>query len=176
MSSAGSTRVVYAAIAANSAIAVTKFLAAFVSGSSAMMSEAIHSVVDTGNQLLLLLGIHRSQEPPDERHAFGHGKELYFWPLIVAVLLFGMGGGMAIYEGIIHLTRPRPLDDPTWAYIVLTAAVIFESFSWYIALKEFRAGSGGRGVWQSIRTSKNLSVVTVLLEDTAALLGLLVRS
>ncbi len=174
MSSAASKRVVYAAVAANSAIAVTKFVAAFLSGSSAMTSEAIHSVVDTGNQLLLLLGMHRSQKPPDDRHPFGHGKELYFWPLMVAVLLFGIGGGMAMYEGIIHLSRPLPLEDPFWAYIVLAAAAVFESVSWWVAVKEFRAGSGGRGVWQSVRRSKNLSVVTVLLEDTAALLGLLV--
>lgn len=174
MSSASSKKVVYFAVGANFSIAVTKFVAAYSSGSSAMLSEAIHSVVDTGNQLLLLLGIHRSQKPPDASHPFGYGKERYFWGLIVAVLLFGMGGGMAVYEGIIRLLRPTPLEDPTWAYIVLGAAAVFEGIAWHMALKEVLARGKGESIWRSIRDSKDLSVITVLLEDTAALLGLLI--
>src|SRR5690348_14392456 len=119
-----SRKVVYAATAANIAIAATKFAAAWLSGSSAMLSEAIHSVADTGNQLLLLLGLNRSQLPPDESYPFGHGKELYFWSLIVAILLFGVGGGMALYEGISHAIAPRPLENAFWAYIVLAVAMV----------------------------------------------------
>jgi len=174
MSSASSTRVVIIAVIANFAIAVTKFLVAWFSRSSAMLSEAIHSVVDTGNQLLLLLGIYRSRQSPDETHPFGYGKELYFWSLIVAILLFGIGGGMAIYEGVTHLLNPKPLRDPTWAYVVLGVAGLFEGYAWFAALKAIRAGKERRGVWQLIRGSKDPAVVTVLLEDSAALTGLLV--
>jgi cation diffusion facilitator family transporter len=174
MSSASSRKVVWAAIIGNSSIAVTKFVAALVTGSSAMLSEAIHSLVDTGNQLLLLLGIHRSEKPPDDVHPFGHGKERYFWSLIVAVVLFSMGGGMAMYEGIIHLIHPTPIIDPTWAYVVLAAAALFEGYSWFVALKEVRAESRGRGIWQTVRESKAIATITVLLEDSAALLGIVV--
>lgn len=174
MSSASSKKVVLIAVGANLSIAVTKFFAAFFSGSSAMLSEGIHSVVDTGNQLLLLLGIHRSQRPPDEEHPFGYGKALYFWSLIVAVLLFGMGGGMATYEGITHLIQPKPLEDPTWAYVVLAAAMVFEGYSWIIAYREVRAGAGRRGILRLVRASKDPSVFTILMEDTAALMGLVI--
>src|SRR3954447_16471131 len=119
MAAATSKTAVYAAIAGNLAVAVTKFIAAFLTGSSAMLSEGIHSVVDTGNGLLLLLGIRRSRKPPDRNHPFGHGKELYFWTLLVAILIFAVGGGMSIYEGIEHLRHPNDLKDPTWNYVVL---------------------------------------------------------
>jgi cation diffusion facilitator family transporter len=174
MSSASSKKVVLVAIGANFSIAITKFVAAFLSGSSAMLSEAIHSLVDTGNQTLLLLGITFSKRPSDETHPFGYGKERYFFTLIVAVLLFGMGGGMAIYQGITHLIRPTPLENPIYAYGVLLFAAIFEGYTWVIALKEVRSRSNGRTVWKMIRDTKDLSVVTVLLEDTAALSGVLV--
>ena len=174
MSSASSTKVVLVAIGANFSIAITKFVAAFLSGSSAMLSEAIHSLVDTGNQTLLLLGITFSKRPSDETHPFGYGKERYFFTLIVAVLLFGMGGGMAIYQGITHLIRPTPLENPMYAYGVLLFAAIFEGYTWMVALKEVRSRSNGRSVWKMIRDTKDLSVVTVLLEDTAALSGVLV--
>jgi cation diffusion facilitator family transporter len=173
MSSGSSKKVVYAAVAANFAIAGTKFFAAYFSGSSALFSEGIHSVVDTGNQALLLLGLHLSEKPPDNEHPFGHGKELYFWSLIVAVLLFGIGGGMAVYEGITHLRHPLPLQNAFWAYLVLGFATVFESASWYIAYREVMAGSK-KSVWRTVRTSKDPSVFTVLLEDTAALAGLLI--
>ena len=165
---------VYGAIVANGAIAAAKFFAASITGSSAMLSEGIHSVVDTGNQLLLLLGIHRSRQPPDEHHEFGHGKELYFWCLIVAIILFGVGGVVAFYEGIEHLNHPRPLEDPLVNYIVLGIALLLESTSWFIALREISREAGEEGVLRSIRTSRDPSVVTVLLEDTAALLGLII--
>lgn len=165
--------IVIIAIGANFAIAVTKFVAAALSGSSAMLSEGIHSVVDTGNQSLLLLGLHRSQRPPDAEHPFGYGRELYFWSLIVAVLLFGVGGGMAVYEGITHLLAPRPLEDPFWAYVVLGVAAVFEAISWTFAFRDLAAQRGERTLWQVIRRSRDPSIFTVLVEDSAALVGLL---
>lgn len=171
--SSESTVAVYGAIAANLVIAVCKFFAAFVTGSSAMISEGIHSIVDTGNQLLILLGIHRSQRPADDTHPFGYGKELYFWSLIVAMLLFGLGGGMSFYEGIRHIRHPRPLEDPTWNYVVIGIAVLVEGAAWWIALRQLLKTRGDRSVWQALRSSKDPAVYTVLAEDTAAILGLL---
>jgi cation diffusion facilitator family transporter len=166
---------VYGAIAANAVIAVSKFTAGLISGSSAMLSEGIHSVVDTGNELLLLLGIHRSKKPADELHPFGYGKELYFWSLIVAILLFGLGGGMSIYEGITHLQHPAVIQNPTWNYVVLGIAFIAEGTSWAIALKKFLTNKRrGRGLWQALRASKNPAIFVVLAEDSAALAGILV--
>ncbi len=166
---------VFTAIAANLAIAVAKFVAAAVTGSSAMLSEGIHSVVDTGNELLLLLGIHRSRKPPDDMHAFGHGKELYFWSLIVAILLFGLGGGMSFYEGISHIRSPHPIENPTWNYIVLAVAFAAESVSWIVSARQMkRSAHGKESLWRLFRRSKDPSVFTILGEDTAALLGLVV--
>lgn len=165
---------VYGALAANLAIAVVKFIAAAITGSSAMVSEGIHSVVDSGNQLLLLFGIHRSRKPPDENHPFGHGKELYFWSLIVAIVLFGVGGGMSIYEGVVHLQHPSELRDPAWSFAVLAAAFVFEMISFVIAFREFRREVEGKSLWRAFRTSKDPSVFTVLAEDAAALAGLVV--
>ena len=171
----GSTHTtIYAAITANLAIAIIKFIAASITGSSAMLSEGIHSIVDTTNELLLLLGIRLSNRPPDNNHPFGHGQELYFWTLIVAILIFSIGGGMSIYEGITHLTHPSPIEDPTWNYVVLGLAVVFEGFSWTVALREFLPSVGNRTLWQAVKTSKDPTVFTVLFEDSAALLGLLV--
>ncbi|MGH8259263.1 MAG: cation diffusion facilitator family transporter [Steroidobacteraceae bacterium] len=169
-----SRTVVFAAAAANLAIAATKFAAAWLSGSSAMLSEAIHSVADTGNQLLLLFGLHRSQLPPDESYPFGHGKELYFWSLIVAILLFGVGGGMALYEGISHVFAPRPLEGAFWAYVVLGFAAVFESSSLTIAVRELLRRRGPQPFWLRVHRSKDPSVYTAFYEDFAALLGLLV--
>jgi cation diffusion facilitator family transporter len=167
---------VYGGMAANLAIAITKFVAAGFTGSSAMLSEGIHSTVDTGNQVLLLLGLHSSQRPPDRQHPFGHGKELYFWGLIVAVLLFAGGGGMAVYEGISHLLHPSPLEDPTWNYAVLGIAFLFEGVSWGIALRELLKAHPNNSLWQALRKSKDPSVYTILAEDSAALAGLLVAA
>ncbi|MHC5722831.1 MAG: cation diffusion facilitator family transporter [Nostoc sp.] len=174
MASDSSNKAIYAAMGANLAIAITKFLAASVTGSSAMMSEGIHSVVDTVDQLVLLLGIRRSQKPADASHPFGYGQELYFWTFIVALLVFAIGGGMSIYQGIIHLINPSPLEDPKWNYIVLTIAVLLEGFSWIVALREFLPTKGKQNFWQAIKNSKDPTVLTILLEDTAAILGLIV--
>ena len=164
---------IFAAIVGNLAIAVTKLVAAFFSGSSAMLSEGIHSLVDTGNGGLLLLGFRKSQKPPDANHPFGHGKELYFWSLVVAILIFALGGGMSVYEGVTHLSHAQ-LHDPTWNYVVLGFAIVFEGFSFYFAYKAFRNEMSGLGVFETIRASKDPTTFTVLFEDAAALLGLLV--
>jgi cation diffusion facilitator family transporter len=140
-----------------------------------MLSEGIHSVADTGNQLLLLLGVTRGRRPPDELHPFGHGKELYFWSLIVAIILFGVGGGMSVYEGIIHLQHPSPIEDPKWNYVVLGLGVVVEGAAWVIALREIlKVRREGQSLWHAIRTSKDPAVFTVLGEDSAALMGLIV--
>jgi cation diffusion facilitator family transporter len=164
---------IYAAIGANLAIAITKFIVAAFTGSSAMLSEGLHSLVDTGNGGLLLLGIRKSQKPADSRHPFGHGKELYFWTLIVAILIFAVGGGVSAYEGILHLLHPRPMENPRWNYIVLGLAMIFEGTSLVIAYKQFRALQGDKSTLAAIHASKDPTTFTVLFEDSAALLGLL---
>jgi cation diffusion facilitator family transporter len=169
-----SKKSIFAAIGSNLAIAVSKFIAAAVTGSSAMLSEGIHSLVDTGDGLLLLWGIHLSCKPPDSTHPFGYGKELYFWTLVVAILIFAVGGGMSMYEGIFHLLHPYPLQDPLWNYIVLGLAFVFESISWVVAFGEFKAVADTQTLWQAMHTSKDPTVFTVLLEDTAAILGLMV--
>lgn len=165
---------IFAAIAGNAAIAATKFVAAAVTGSSAMLSEGIHSLVDTGNGALLLLGVKMSQKPPDATHPFGHGKELYFWSLIVAIFVFALGGGMSVYEGVTHITRPHQLTDPKWNYVVLGFAIVFEGISFLFALRAFRKEMGEQSVWQTVHASKDPTTFTILFEDTAALLGLLV--
>jgi len=162
----------YGAIAANVAIAVTKFVVAGVTGSSAMLAEGIHSLVDTGNGALLLVGVHRSQRPPSPEHPFGHGKELYFWSLIVGVLIFGLGGGVSFYEGVLHVREPRALEDPKWNYIVLAAAAVFEGGSFALAWRQFSRERGDTAFWKALRSSKDPATYTVLAEDSAALAGL----
>src|SRR5690349_3157313 len=154
------------ATAANLAIAVTKFAAAAVTRSSAMLSEAIHSVVDSGNGLLILVGLRRSEKPPDADHPFGHGLELYFWTFLVAILIFAVGGGMSFSEGIVHLRRPEPLGNPRWSYIVIAAAFVFEGTSWLIALKGWRSVSRGRSFWNWFQDSKDPTRFLVLFEDS----------
>lgn len=170
----GSKGVIYAAIAGNCAIAVTKFIASAITGSSAILSESVHSLVDTGNGLLLLYGLKRSAAPPDELHPFGRGKELYFWTLIVAILIFALGGGISIYEGLQHIRHPEPVSNPMLNYIVLSLSLLFEGAAWYVALREFRKTKGAMGYIEAIRSSKDPSTFTVLFEDTAAMLGLFV--
>ena len=171
----GSKTAVYAAVAGNLAIAIMKFVAAALTGSSAMLSEGIHSLVDTGNGGLLLLGINRSKKPADAMHPFGYGKELYFWSLIVAVLIFGIGGGISIYEGVMHIIHPAPLEDPTWSYVVLVLAMVFEGIVFVIALREFKTFvKKDENILQAIKRSKDPTTFTVLFEDSAALLGLVV--
>jgi cation diffusion facilitator family transporter len=167
---------VYGAISANAAIAVTKFIVAGITGSSAMMAEGVHSLVDTGNGALLLVGLKRSQRAPSEQHPFGHGKELYFWSLIVAVLIFGLGGGISLYEGIVHVRNPPQLASPTWNYVVLACAAVFESISFYVAWRQFGQQRGQTPLYEALRVSKDPTTYTVLAEDSAALAGLLVAA
>lgn len=171
---AGSKKVIYAAILGNLLIAATKFVAAFFTGSSAMLSEGVHSLVDTGNGGLLLYGLRRAARPADKSHPLGHGRELYFWSFIVALLVFAVGAGVSLYEGIIHIMEPEPVANPLVNYVVLGFAMLFEGTSWFIALKEFRTVKGEMGYVKAVRISKDPSIFTVLFEDTAALLGLLV--
>ena len=166
---------VYGALIANIAIAIMKFIAASATGSSAMMSEGIHSTVDSANQLLLLLGIYRSKRPPDNAHPFGHGKEIYFWSLIVSILIFGLGGGMSIYEGIKHIEHPEPLTDLVWNYSVLGGALLFEGASFVIAVLSLNKNKSIRGTFfQRLRISKDPTLFVVIFEDGAALGGLLI--
>jgi len=163
---------IYGAIGANLAIAATKFAVAGVTGSSAMLSEGIHSAVDTCNGVLLLVGTWRSELPASDEHPFGHGKELYFWSLIVAVLIFGVGGGVSIYEGILRLLDPKPMADAGWSYAILGAAAVFEGASLAIAVRQFKRSIGDAPFWASLRTSKDPTLYTVMAEDSAALAGL----
>ncbi|CAN5899900.1 cation diffusion facilitator family transporter [soil metagenome] len=171
---AHSRTVIFAALAGNTAIAVTKFAAAFFTGSSAMMSEAVHSVVDTGNQLLLLNGLRRAAKPPSERHPFGYGLQLYFYTFVVSVLIFGVGAVVSLLHGIERIRNPEPIENAWVNYAVLAFGVIFEGAVWIVALKSFNQERAGRGWVEAVKSSKDPTVFTVLFEDTAALLGLLV--
>jgi cation diffusion facilitator family transporter len=168
-----SSLVVTVAIAANLAVAALKFVAAAFTASSAMLSEGIHSLVDTGDGLLLRLGTKRSRQPPDDEHPFGHGQELYVWTLMVAVVVFSVGGGLSIYEGLVHWLRPRKLENAGWSYAVLAGAALMEGVSWVVSARAFLRVKRQRGIWQAIRATKDPRVFTVLLEDSAALIGLL---
>ena len=172
----GSKFAVWGAIAANVAIAVIKFVVAGITGSSAMLSEGIHSLVDTGNGTLLLIGMKRSQRAATREHPFGHGKELYFWSLIVAVLIFGLGGGISFYEGVMHMRQPIELKDPMWNYIVLGSAALFEGTSFAISLRQFNSQRGDVSFWRALHASKDPANYTVLAEDFAALVGLAVAA
>jgi len=164
---------VYGAMAANFLIAVAKFAAALFTGSSSMLSEGIHSIADTGNQALLLLGNHRSAKPPDQMHPFGYGQELYFWSLVVAIILFGLGGGMSIYEGVTHILHTRALEDPLWNYVTLGLAFLFEGTSFLIALRELLHGKREEeSIWQAVHASKDPTIFVVIFEDCAAIAGL----
>jgi len=174
MSQSSSQFVIIIALIGNSLVAVTKFIAATITGSSAMMSEGIHSLVDTGNQGLLLYGIARSKKPADDEFPFGHGKEVYFWSFVVAILIFALGAGISIYEGIHHILHPAELKSPTINYIVLIIAMIFEGFAWYFAYKQFKQDMGRRGFIESIQREKNPSTFLILFEDSAAMLGLII--
>ncbi|OOY17922.1 cation diffusion facilitator family transporter [Thioclava sp. DLFJ4-1] len=165
---------VYGALAANLLIAIAKFVAAAFTGSSSMLAEAFHSVVDTGNEGLLLLGHKRSKKKPDEKHPFGYGKELYFWSLVVAMLLFAIGGGLSIYEGIVHIQNPEPIEKPIWNYGVLLVAFLAEGTSWVIAIRQLlKQRKPGEGYFKAFRRSKDPSIFVVVAEDSAALLGIL---
>jgi cation diffusion facilitator family transporter len=173
MASRESLNVVYKATIANVAIVTCKFIAAAVTRSSAMLAEAIHSTVDTGNELLMLLGMKRASRPPDELHPFGYGKAVYFWSLMVAVLIFGLGGGFSIFDGISRIMRSEPVTHPIWNYVVLGVSAAFEAYSWAVSRKQLMQGSRpGESVWRVIQRSKDPVVFTVFLEDSAALLGI----
>jgi cation diffusion facilitator family transporter len=174
MASPSSKKVIFAALAGNFAIALTKFAASAFTGSSAMMTEGVHSLVDTGNQLLLLYGLKRSARPADDKHPFGYGKELYFWTFLVAILIFAVGAGISIYEGIEKTLHPTPVSSAWVNYLVLTLGILFEGAVWRVAFKEFSKTKGDLGWWQAVKDSKDPTVFTVLFEDTAALLGLVV--
>lgn len=167
-----SKKVIYAALTGNFLIAVTKFIAAALTGSSAMLSEGIHSIVDTGNQVLLLHGLRKSRKPADDKFPYGYGKEVYFWSFIVAILIFAVGSGVSLYEGFHHLAHPRLMVNPVVNYIVIVFALFFEGFAWLFALREFSRVKGRWGYIQAVQRGKNPSLFVVLFEDSAAILGL----
>lgn len=171
---AGSKKVIYAALIGNGLIAISKFVAASITGSSAMLSEAIHSVVDTGNQGLMLLGLRRAKRPADDSHPFGYGAEIYFWAFIVAILVFAVGAGVSAYEGVRKLLHPHDMTDVHINLIVLGLAICFEAVAWYIAYKEFNKVRGRRSFIAAVKGAKDPTIITVLFEDTAAMLGLFV--
>jgi cation diffusion facilitator family transporter len=170
----GSKKVIYAALIGNGMIAISKFFGASVTGSSAMLSEGVHSLVDTGNQGLMLLGLHRAKKKPDAKHPFGYGMEVYFWSFMVAVLIFALGSGISIYEGVHAIMEPRPLSEPIWNYAILSLGIVFEGWAWSVAYREFKKSIGTQSMWSAIIRSKDPTIFTVLLEDTAALTGLIV--
>ncbi len=166
--------VLYGALAANLGIAVAKFVAAGITGSSSMLTEGVHSVVDSGNQVLLLYGQRKAKRPADEAHPFGYGRELYFWAFVVAILIFAIGAGVSIYEGWRHIRSPEPLASPTIAYVVLALSFALEGTSWTIAVREFAKTKGDTGWWTAIHRSKDPAGFIVLFEDSAALAGLVI--
>jgi cation diffusion facilitator family transporter len=170
---ASSKKVIYAALAGNFLIAATKFIAAAITGSSAMFSEGIHSLVDTGNQILLLHGIRRACRPPSDRFPFGHGKEIYFWSFAVAILIFAVGSGVSFYEGVIHVIHPEPIANPQVNYIVLGLAMLFEGLAWYFALTEFTKTKGKWGYIEAVQRGKDPTMFVVLFEDSAAMTGII---
>ena len=173
---AGSKAVILRALIANAGIAVAKFIAAGITGSSAMVTEGVHSVVDTTNQVLLLYGTKRSARPPSAMHPLGYGRELYFWAFVVAMLIFGLGAGISLYEGIRHLLHPEPTTNPLIAFAVLGIAVVLEGWALLAALRQFNAGRGRAGVYRAIRETKDAATLVVLLEDSAAVAGLIVAA
>ena len=166
--------VIFAALVGNTLIAITKFIAAAFTGSSAMLSEGIHSVVDSGNQMLMLYGLKRASLPADANYPFGHGKEVYFWSFIVAILIFAVGAGISIYEGIQHIRHPVPIEKAWIGYTVLALAILFEGTAWFIAMRAFNRTRGGRSILDAVKHSKDPTLFVVLFEDSAAILGLIV--
>jgi cation diffusion facilitator family transporter len=171
---ASSKTAIYSALFANLLIAATKFIAAVVTRSSAMLSEGIHSLVDTTNEILLLLGLKKSKQEPNAERPFGYGKELYFWSFVVSILIFGVGGGISFYEGISHLQHPELIEDPFWNYIVLGVAFVFDGASFLIALKNFNRQRGDLPFWKAVKKSRDPSSFVVLFEDAADVLGLMI--
>jgi cation diffusion facilitator family transporter len=174
MSKGGSNIAIVGAFVANLLIAVIKFIAAGITGSSAMLSEGIHSLVDTGNTGLLLFGDYRSKKQATPSHPFGYGRELYFWSLVVAISLFAIGGGMSIYEGILHIQNPEEMEDPFWNYIVISIAFALSGGSLYVAVKKFLEDNPGKSFWKALKESKDPGTFSILFEDTADILGLII--
>ena len=171
-----SKRVLYAALAGNLLVAVTKAVAAVITGSSAMLSEAIHSLVDSGDQVLLLYGLHRSKRPPHAKHPLGHGRELYFWSFVVALMIFALGSGVSIYEGIHHIRHPDPIKNELLNYVVLGLTFVFQGWSWLIALREIKTAKGSRGLFEAFEHTKDPPSFMVFFEDSADLLGVLIAA
>jgi cation diffusion facilitator family transporter len=169
-----STFAIYAALTGNLLIAATKFGAAAWTGSSAMLSEAVHSLVDTGNQILLLYGIHRAKRPPDEQHPLGYGRELYFWSFVVALLIFALGAGISFYEGVTHIQDPVAIQNPMVNYVVLTISLVFESTTWWIAFRGFDRKRGDLSYLEAAARSRDPTSFLVLFEDSAAILGIFI--
>ena len=176
MAESGNKLVLLAALGTNLGIAVAKFVAAGLTGSSAMLTEGFHSVVDSTNQLLLLYGERASNKPADDVHPLGYGREIYFWSFVVAILIFATGAGLSIYEGIEHIRHPNAIEDATIAYIVLGVSFLLEGASWLTAVREFRRTQGDLGWWKAVRRSKDPSTFIVLFEDSAAMFGLVVAA
>jgi cation diffusion facilitator family transporter len=168
----GTIAAVWAALAGNLAVAAAKFVAASLTGSAAMLSEAVHSLVDTVNELLLLYGISRSRQPADQAHPLGHAREIYFWSFVVALLIFAIGAGVSAYEGIHRLQHPQPIGAPLVIFVVLGLSLVFEGASWIVGVRAFRAASGDLTWWKAFRRSKDPPAFIVVFEDTAAMLGI----
>jgi len=173
MASASSKKVIFAALAGNFLIALTKIIAFFVTKSSAMLSEGVHSIVDTSNQVLLLYGLRRAKRPADERFPFGHGKEVYFWCFVVAIMIFAVGAAVSTYKGVHHLLHPTPIENPIINYVVLALALLFEGAAWYFAFTEFTKAKGKWGYLEAVHRGKDPTIFVVLFEDSAATLGIL---
>jgi cation diffusion facilitator family transporter len=176
MAAQSSRKAVIAALAGNILVAATKLLAAISTGSAAMMSEAVHSIVDSGNEVLLLYGMHRASRRPDALHPLGYGRELYFWSFIVALLIFALGAGVSVYEGIAHIRHPEPLSNPLVSYVVLALAFVFESASWVVSWRQFKSAKGALGYYEAVRLSKDPPSFMVFFEDSAALAGILIAA
>jgi cation diffusion facilitator family transporter len=170
------TTALYAALFGNLAIAVTKFIAAWITGGSAMLTEGVHSLVDCGNEVLLLYGLKRAAKPADATHPVGYGRELYFWSFVVAMMIFALGAGISIYEGVIHILDPAPITRPGITFIVFGLAFVFESITLQFAWQAFRKTKGRHSIWQAVRRSKDPTSFTVFLEDSAALMGIVIAT
>jgi cation diffusion facilitator family transporter len=176
MAEHSSRTAVIAALIGNLLIAVTKGIAAALSGSSAMLSEAVHSVVDSGNEILLLYGQHRANKPPDRLHPWGYGREIYFWSFVVALLIFALGAGVSIYEGVQHIRDPEPMADPLVNYAVYAASAVFEGISWWFGWSAFQRVRGDKALFAAVHASKDPPSFMVLFEDSAALVGLVIAA
>jgi cation diffusion facilitator family transporter len=172
MAKRSSVPAVWAALVGNLMVALAKFVAAAMTGSAAMTSEAVHSLVDTVNEVLLLYGISRSTRPPDRVHPMGYGREVYFWSFVVALLIFALGAGVSVYEGFNHILVPQPIDRPGVIFAVLGVSLAFEGTSWWIGIRAFGATKRNLGWWEAFRKSKDPPAFIVVFEDSAALLGI----